>query len=567
MSLARPRMWLSLCAAAFLTSACGSGPTAAPGAAPEPAPPTNEDPCPKYENTYDAIQAQIFDAYGCTGCHGENGSGDLDLRPGYSHANLHNVPSSGSPLKRIDPGKPTKSHLLRKLTAATNPDAVNGPVPGGPMPPNSTGIREEHLEALRLFIGQQAPEKGAVPDEFGGNRIADLLGSCLPPPEPILAAPLPELAPDVGIAMNMPPVDLPPASETEGCFAWYYDFRERIPPEFMTPDREHFYANGTEGRSDPNTHHLTTTHSGFYADMVDAPEYGRWSCGDGPLKGQDCDPLDPNSCGDGFCRTELASNVACIGYGPPGGNNGATPDGRINTGNGREGFFSLVPTHGILHINPHFFNLTPEPLTHHSYQNVFFAKDRRFQSKQLQDVSKLGVAAGTPPFTKREYCADYVLPPDTEMLGLLSHTHKRGEVFRIFDKANGELLYETYYWEDPDYVQFWPPRVYDSLDPADRTLEYCAVYNNGVRPDGTADPQTVTRLSLKPDRSTCVPVACAEGRIGEACDGPDDHATCDSEPGAADGFCDACVITRGLTSDDEMFVLIVEVQVPNDQGD
>jgi len=35
----------------------------------------------------------------------------------------------------------------------------------------------------------------------------------------------------------------------------------------------------------------------------------------------------------------------------------------------------------------------------------------------------------------------------------------------------------------------------------------------------------------------------------------DDDAACDTSPGAGDGMCDACPITSGATSDDEMFVL------------
>ena len=36
----------------------------------------------------------------------------------------------------------------------------------------------------------------------------------------------------------------------------------------------------------------------------------------------------------------------------------------------------------------------------------------------------------------------------------------------------------------------------------------------------------------------------------------EDDASCDSAPGAGDGSCDACAITSGLTSDDEMFVML-----------
>jgi len=58
-----------------------------------------------------------------------------------------------------------------------------------------------------------------------------------------------------------------------------------------------------------------------------------------------------------------------------------------------------------------------------------------------------------------------------------------------------------------------------------------------------------------PERADCEPVACAEGRIGEPCAGSDDHASCDTSPGAGDGRCDACAITAGVTTENEMFTI------------
>ena len=95
-------------------------------------------------------------------------------------------------------------------------------------------------------------------------------------------------------------------------------------------------------------------------------------------------------------------------------------------------------------------------------------------------------------------------------------------------------------------------------------LRYCATYNNGVSEDGSPDPSTVTRLSRMPDRASCVPVACTAGKIGAACSGADDDAACDSSPGAGDGDCDACLITAGVTTENEMFVVIVNYYETNE---
>src|SRR5678816_1053609 len=97
-------------------------------------------------------------------------------------------------------------------------------------------------------------------------------------------------------------------------------------------------------------------------------------------------------------------------------------------------------------------------------------------------------------------------------------------------------------------------RIADSPDPADRTLHYCAYYENGLGEDGSPDPTTVKRRSKTPPNAlnVCEPVACTAGRVGEACGGPDDQAACDSSPGAGDGECDACVATGGNSTEDEM---------------
>lgn len=84
---------------------------------------------------------------------------------------------------------------------------------------------------------------------------------------------------------------------------------------------------------------------------------------------------------------------------------------------------------------------------------------------------------------------------------------------------------------------------------AERTLTYCGLYDNGY-----TDPAQVRRNSTRPTNAgPCAPTHCAEGRVGDPCTR---HADCDSAPAAGDGACDACTVGFGLSTDDEMFVLI-----------
>jgi hypothetical protein len=56
-------------------------------------------------------------------------------------------------------------------------------------------------------------------------------------------------------------------------------------------------------------------------------------------------------------------------------------------------------------------------------------------------------------------------------------------------------------------------------------------------------------------------VACMSGpRKGQLCGG--DARSCDSAPGAGDGVCDACPLRGGVTTEDEMYILLGTWYVP-----
>jgi hypothetical protein len=126
------------------------------------------------------------------------------------------------------------------------------------------------------------------------------------------------------------------------------------------------------------------------------------------------------------------------------------------------------------------------------------------------------------------------------------------------------LLYQNFVYNDPADLIFNPPLAFDSPDPGQRVLHYCSLYNNGVAADGSPDPTTVTRAShVPPQGFPCQPVACTAGRIGASCV---TDAMCDSSAGARDGVCDACRITGGESTENEMFILIGSYYVNSGGG-
>jgi hypothetical protein len=116
--------------------------------------------------------------------------------------------------------------------------------------------------------------------------------------------------------------------------------------------------------------------------------------------------------------------------------------------------------------------------------------------------------------------------------------------------AEGSLIYTSYTYADPVTLTYDPAKRFGPPEPLpeERTLTYCALYDNGF-----TDSATVKRNSRVPTNgSPCRPTNCAEGRVGEPCS---TNLECDTEPGAGDGSCDACAVGFGITTDDEMFVL------------
>jgi hypothetical protein len=201
----------------------------------------------------------------------------------------------------------------------------------------------------------------------------------------------------------------------------------------------------------------------------------------------------------------------------------------------------------------------------HGWLNYYFADDQQYPVRGIFDTTKI-FAANAAPFTKQTICNDHVLPQGARLFALSSHTHKHGQHFTIA-MPDGSMIYENFIYNDPADLTFDPPIAFDSPDPAQRTLHYCSLYNNGLRDDGSYDVDLVTRRSRVPTSAQttiglCNPVACVSGKVGAPCHGVGDDRVCDSSEGANDGFCDACNITGGESTQNEMFILIGQFFIP-----
>ena len=544
--------------------------------------------CTQYEGSFERIQSIIFDGYNCTNsaCHSSNSAGGLDLSPDVAYDNLFRVNAAANlaePTQLVYPGEQGLSFLYQKLAAGT--DGTELPTGGGAaMPVGASPLSADHLEAMRLWIRGGAPETADV------DEVATLLGCSvgtpprankITPPDP---PPLGE-----GIQTVSGPWTVEPNDEDEVCFATYYDLDQvagALPDWAKTPcptngafsdyEGECFAYNRRVLTQDPQSHHsIIDTYVG--TTPANDPAWGTWQCLNGPSQGMACDPTQigvPVSqggadCGGDLyvCGTEAQSSVACSGWGPNDhrwrsvGSGGSQAP--ISSENFQEGVYGIAPTKGVIIWNSHAFNLSAEATTVEQYNNFWFAPEdgRDYINRAIFDAKDLLIAQ-VPPFTEKTYCATTTLPKGTRLTELSSHAHKRGVLWQTWLPPNDPNCradqlgtcqpndaaadYISRIYNDPLVLEYDPPLEYDSDDTSERTLKFCVTYDNGKNyPDllklASESVGSVCRLSER---------VCVGGALeGELCGG--DDSMCGDG-----GVCDACPVYGGVTTEDEMFLLL-----------
>jgi cysteine-rich repeat protein len=334
------------------------------------------------------------------------------------------------------------------------------------------------------------------------------------------------------------------------------------------------------------------------------------------MNGQPCDPtdVDPALGYNPGCSGAIESSIACIGYGPDDASNFNFAGGGGNTpqfsGSQEpyyqqtyaDGVYSTLPHRGIVIWNSHAFNLTDQDSTMAQYLNLDFAKteDQVHPARGIFDARWI-FSENVPPFETQEVCATHTVERGTRLFELSSHRHQRGVLWRTWGPPNtpcqpgcppttclggfclctedpvlpfctgpredAPLYYSTVY-NDPLQLDFDPPMVFDSPNVEDRTFLFCSVYDNGATPE--SPPVKRQSTSPVPPNFMGIPtgnldivggpcpdskVACLDGPyMGMLCGGND--SACDSAPGAGDGLCDACPVHGGVTTEDEMFILL-----------
>jgi cysteine-rich repeat protein len=367
---------------------------------------------------------------------------------------------------------------------------------------------------------------------------------------------------------------------------------------------------------DPQSHHsLIHIYTGAFD--VTHPGWGAWTKKfqdqDRPEEGAPCDPtaVDPVLGYNPDCSSAIVSAGGCIGFGPPDLTNfsgGFLPTGdqpfSTNTplfSGSQEpvyeqalapGVYTSLPTKGIIVWNSHAFNFTEFSATLSQYVNLYYERDRRFPSRRIFDASSIFVQ-NVPAFQSREYCKTFTLPRGARLFQMSSHTHQWGVLFRVWGPpqtpcrpacpatAGGlfgcernpalplcgpapddpaKLMYRSTEYTDPLQLEwFQNPIPFDQEDPAQRTYLYCSVYDNGSTPSSPAVKRQST--TEPPPPIFGVPGLAPGGPCSDAevacLDGPNKGRLCGGDDARCPGsVCDACPVVGGLTTADEMFILL-----------
>jgi cysteine-rich repeat protein len=280
-----------------------------------------------------------------------------------------------------------------------------------------------------------------------------------------------------------------------------------------------------------------------------------------------------------------------------------------------DGVYTTLPLSGIVVWNSHAFNLTPTPSTMAQYLNLELSAPED-QVYPLQGIfqSRWIFAQDTLPFSTEEICATYTIPRHARLFNLSSHTHVRGTRWRTWEPPNTPCqpgcpvpynptspfpvcnpdpnlpicagprpdppVYTSTDYSDPLQLEFDPPKAYHSEAVEDRTFLFCSRYDNGSTPDSphvkrrSQTPMPPGLPGLPGIPFPIPPELLNDYGIGGPCpeahtycvDGPNkgqlcagDHSFC----GAAENeWCDACSARGGVTTEDEMFILLGSYFIP-----
>ncbi len=126
-----------------------------------------------------------------------------------------------------------------------------------------------------------------------------------------------------------------------------------------------------------------------------------------------------------------------------------------------EGYAVAIPANSSFLMNSHYFNKTDKTRFGEMYIN-YYTKPKA-EVKQVLEVEYLSPnEISLPPNKKTTMVTDFIMEKETVIPQMISHYHKRGELFEVYIKGgarDGEKIYTSDFYEDPKIQTFSPALV------------------------------------------------------------------------------------------------------------
>jgi hypothetical protein len=378
-----------------------------------PDPSENSDGLPS--GSFARLQRTVFNQHcASSGCHTSSSkAGGLVLEASVSYNNLvdiapRNTAANSAGFKRVKPSRPDSSFLFLKLGTSLAGEY------GERMPLNSTnGLSSSAREFIRQWIAAGAPYSGDVADQ----RL--LL-------EPVVVSdPFTPLAPpQQGIQLHLRPFAIDPGKERE---IFVYD---------RSSNSDTLYVNRIEVKMREGSHHfiLYKVSSGIALQP-------------GVVRELNSQSLFQEMQLEAYREFMIGSQTPSLSY--------TLPEGVV---------LSVSPNQGF-DLNSHYVNAsTSSVLVGEAYVNLHTVPKSSNQKVAIPIFDNY--VSFVLPRRQRTVVQRTVTYPDARNVFMLtSHTHKRGESFKIFlvgGPDNGKLVYENYSWDHPVMKTYSPPLRFEA---------------------------------------------------------------------------------------------------------
>jgi Copper type II ascorbate-dependent monooxygenase, C-terminal domain len=162
----------------------------------------------------------------------------------------------------------------------------------------------------------------------------------------------------------------------------------------------------------------------------------------------------------------------------------------------------LAPNTSFL-MNSHYFNKTDKTRFGEIFVNYYTIPKAKVE--QILEVEYLSpeVDLILPPNKKTTMVSDFIFEKETVIPSMLSHYHKRGEKFEIRIKngpRNGELIYESTYYDDPKTLNFTPALVLKKGEGLTSTVTYNNDTNRTIKWGVTSEDEMNIAIIFKYNR-------------------------------------------------------------------